>query len=135
MLYLFTLHATQYTLTLKYSKYRNNYSTLDTSYVFLHTICILPSFVFPKVFLYINIVYNNKCNIVDVNFVAIVKRKKAEVHGREEESEGIGQRNDTQKVGNGSMFYQAGHATSTIAGIFPRPAIIGHPLTLAKSAR
>lgn len=85
--------------------------------------------------LYINIVYNNKCNIVDVNFVAIVKRKKAEVHGREEESEGIGQRNDTQTVGNGSMFYQAGHATSTIASIFPRPAIIGHPLTLATSAR
>lgn len=85
--------------------------------------------------LYINIVYNNKCNIVHVNFVAIVKRKKAEVHGREEESEGIGQRNDTQTVGNGSMFYQAGHATFTIAGIFPRPAIIGQPLTLATSAR
>lgn len=36
MLYLFTLHATQYTLILKYSKYYNKYSTLDTSYAFLH---------------------------------------------------------------------------------------------------
>lgn len=85
--------------------------------------------------LYINIVYNNKRDIVHVNFIAIVRRKKAKVHGREEESERIDQRNDTQTVGNGSMFYQAGHATSTIAGIFPRPAIIGHPLTLATSAR